>query len=265
MDIDTARGRIDLLERGAGSALVLLHPFPFSSDVWNGELDALSKQRRVLAPNLRGFGRTIAFDAKTPPSVDAMADDVAALLDALAIREPVALGGLSMGGYVALAFARRHPERLRALILADTRAEPDDADARAKRDASIARVTKGDVTGFVDDMLGKLAGETTRAERPDVTKRLRDQMTRTPAATIADTLVALRDRPDARPQLGSIRVPTLVMVGAEDVVTPPSAAEVMTKAIAGSTLITIPGAGHISNIEAPAVFDRALEQFLGAL
>ena len=265
MEIDTARGRMEVLEHGAGSPLVLLHPFPFAAEVWSGELEALSARRRVIAPNLRGFGRTVPFDAATAPSVDAMADDVAALLDALGVEGPIVLGGLSMGGYVTLSFARRHPGRLRALILADTRAEPDDADARAKRDASIARVEKGDVAGFVDDMLAKLAGETTRTERPEIVKRMREMMLRTPAPTIAKTLAVLRDRPDARPHLGSIQVPALVLVGTEDVVTPPPAADVMVKAIPRATLVTIPGAGHLSNVEAPAAFQQALERFLASL
>ena len=265
MDIDTARGRMELLDAGSGPPVVLLHAFPFTAEMWSGQLETLSTRRRVLAANLRGFGRTVPFAATTAPSVDAMADDVAALLDALELTGPVALGGLSMGGYVALAFARRHPQRLRALILADTRAEPDDADGKEKRSASIARVESGDVTGFVDDMLAKLTGKTTRAERPDLVGRLREHMLRTPASTIAKALIALRDRPDARPQLGAIQVPALVLVGTEDVVTPPSAAEVMAKAIPRATLATIPGAGHLSNVEVPVVFDEAVDRFLTAL
>ncbi len=266
MEIDTSRGRMELLDAGAGSPLVmLLHPFPFTADVWSDQLRTLTARRRVVAPNLRGFGRSGPFDAATPPSVDAMADDMVALLDAVAPGMPVVLGGVSMGGYVALAFARRHPERLRALILADTRAEPDDAEARDKRNASIARVQAGDVTGFVDDMLEKLAGKTTRAERPDVVRRLRDLMLQTSPATLSAALAALRDRPDARPHLSAIRVPTLVIVGAEDVVTPPAAAEVMKKAIPRATLVTVEGAGHLSNVEAPARFDEAVERFLAAL
>jgi len=265
MVIDAARGRMELLDAGTGSPLVLLHPFPFTADVWSGQLRTLSSRRRVIAPNLRGFGGTVPFDATTPPSIDAMADDVAALLEALQLDGPVTLGGVSMGGYVALAFARRHASRLRALILADTRAEPDDADAREKRDASIARVTQGDVAGFVEDMLGKLVGNTTRAERPEVVQRLRENMLRTPATTLASTLAALRDRPDARPNLGAIRVPALVIVGQEDVVTPPAAAEVMAGAISRAKLVAIPGAGHLSNVEAPNAFDEAVEVFLTTL
>ena len=256
---------MELLDAGAGSPLVLLHPFPFTADVWSDQLRTLSARRRVVAPNLRGFGETAPFDASTPPSIEAMADDVAALLEALKLDGPITLGGVSMGGYVALAFARRHAARLGALILADTRAEPDDAAAREKRDASIARVTRGDVTGFVDDMLGKLVADTTRAERPEVVERLRADMLRTPATTIASTLVALRDRPDARPHLGAIRAPALILVGQEDVITPPAAAEVMAEAIPRAKLVIVPRAGHLSNVEAPKAFDDAVERFLATL
>lgn len=265
MDIETARLRTSFLEGGSGPPLVLLHPFPFAADVWTGEIASLSTRRRVIAPNLRGFGGTEPFDTKTRPSIDAMADDVAALLDALDLRAPVTLGGLSMGGYVALAFARRHADRLHALILADTRAEPDDADARANRDAAIKRVESGDIDGFVDAMLGKLVGETTKSKQPETVKQLREQMMKTPAQTIIDALIALRDRPDARPALASIAVPTLVIVGVEDVVTPLTSAEALTKAIPRASLAQLPGAGHLSNVETPSGFREAVERFLAPL
>ncbi|MBX3264685.1 MAG: alpha/beta fold hydrolase [Labilithrix sp.] len=264
-EIDTARARTELIEAGSGVPLVLLHPFPFTADVWEGEIEAFSTRRHVIAPSLRGFGRTAPFDESVPPSIDAMADDVAALLDALEVTSPAVVGGLSMGGYVALAFARRHPERLHALLLADTRAEPDDAEAREKRDASIARVEREGTGAFVDGMLANVVGETTRASRPEVMKRLRDLMASVPAPTIAKALVALRDRPDARPDLATIRVPTLVVVGTEDTVTPPSVAEAMASVIPRATLALLPGAGHLTNVETPAAFHEAVERFLAPL
>ncbi|MBV9471190.1 MAG: alpha/beta fold hydrolase, partial [Abitibacteriaceae bacterium] len=120
---------------GQGSPVVLLHAFPLCRAMWQPQIDAISKEYRVLAPDLRGFGGTSAFEGT--PSIEQMADDIVALLDALNIQEPVALAGLSMGGYVALALARKYPQRLRALILADTRAEPDTAEGKAKRDEMI--------------------------------------------------------------------------------------------------------------------------------
>ncbi|MBX3205663.1 MAG: alpha/beta fold hydrolase [Labilithrix sp.] len=264
-EIDTARAHTELLERGSGVPLVLLHPFPFTAEVWEGEVDALSARRHVIAPSLRGFGHTAPFDEAVPPSIDAMADDVAALLDALEVTSPVVMGGLSMGGYVALAFARRHPDRLHALILADTRAEPDDAEAREKRDASIARIERDGTAELIEGMLANATGETTRASRPEVMARLRDRMASIPAEAIVKALIALRDRPDARPDLPAIRVPTLVVVGTEDTVTPPSIAEAMAKVIPRATLALLPGAGHLANVENPSAFHEAVERFLAPL
>src|SRR5439155_13636424 len=124
--------RVGYDDAGRGKPVVLLHAFPLARSMWRPQVEALRGEFRVIVPDLRGFGETGGFTGA--PSVERMADDVAALLDALKVGEPVALGGLSMGGYVALAFARRHPGRLRALVLADTRAEADTADARANRD-----------------------------------------------------------------------------------------------------------------------------------
>src|SRR5262249_15061174 len=123
-------------DTGRGTPVVLLHGFPLSRAMWRPQVEALKDAYRVIAPDLPGFGGSAVLDG--PSSVEAMADTVAYLLDHLQIREPVVLGGLSMGGYVALAFARRHPDRLRGLILADTRAEPDDAEGKANRDRMIA-------------------------------------------------------------------------------------------------------------------------------
>ena len=264
-EIDTARAHTELLERGSGVPLVLLHPFPFTAEVWEGEIAMFSARRHVIAPSLRGFGRTAPFDETVPPSVDAMADDVAALLDALEVTSPAVVGGLSMGGYVALAFARRHPERLHALILADTRAEPDDAEAREKRDASIARIEREGTHAFIDGMLANVLGETTRASRPEVTERVRALMAGIAAPTIVKALVALRDRPDARPDLANIRVPVLVVAGTEDTVTPPSVAEAMAKVIPRAALALLPGAGHLTNLETPSAFHEAVERFLAPL
>src|SRR3954470_24210126 len=118
-------GEVEYRDDGAGPPVVLLHAFPLSQQMWQPQVEALRGEYRVITPGLRGFGGSDGFTGT--PSVDQMADDVAALLDALHDNEPVVLGGLSMGGYVALAFARRHPGRLRALLLADTRSEPDNA------------------------------------------------------------------------------------------------------------------------------------------
>jgi pimeloyl-ACP methyl ester carboxylesterase len=271
MDIEAKRGRFEVIDRGGREhgtqpVLVLLHAFPLASEQWSADAEALaSRGLRVIAPSMRGFGGTPPAPGSL--SIDAMADDVAAILDALGVTEPVVLGGLSMGGYVTLAFARRHPERLRGLVLADTRAEPDGDEARANRDKAIARVEGGDVAGYVEGLLAVLLSPVTRAERPDIVERAREMAMRASASSLTTTLRALRDRPDARPGLSSIAVPVLAMAGADDTVTPPSAAQAMAAAIPGgrASVHVLPHAGHLSNLEQPAAFRDAVASFVARL
>ncbi|MDB4933999.1 MAG: alpha/beta hydrolase fold protein [Labilithrix sp.] len=263
MNVETKRGSFEVIGRGQGTPVVLLHGFPFAAESWRADAEALAPRMRVVAPSMRGFGAsdTSRLDAL---SIDTMAEDVEAVLDALGIAEPVVLGGLSMGGYVALAFARRAPGRLRALVLADTRAEPDSDEARANRDKAIARVERGDLAGFVGDLVPGLVSPVTRAERLDVVEELRRMaMSAAPASVIA-ALRALRDRPDARPGLAAIAVPALVVVGEDDTLTPPAVARSMAAAIGGggTPVRVIPRAGHMSNLEQPDAFREALTQLV---
>lgn len=261
--IATERGPYEIHDRGEGTPLVLLHGFPFDAGSWTDDVDALASAARVIAPSMRGFGSTPPRDMDSL-SVDAMADDVAAILDALGVREPVVLAGLSMGGYVTLAFARKHPRRIRALVLADTRAEPDSAEARANRDRGIARVEGGDLAGFVTDLLPAILAPVTRAERPEVVERVRTMAMRADPSSVVAMMRALRERPDARPGLSSIGVPVQVIVGAEDALIPVSASQALVEGIpAGrASLHVIPGAGHLSNLEAPDAFRAVLAAFL---
>jgi pimeloyl-ACP methyl ester carboxylesterase len=186
-----------------------------------------------------------------------MADDVAALLDELGVPM-AAVGGLSMGGYVALAFARRHPARLSALILADTRAAADSEAARQAREDGIAKVLAGGTSEFLDGIPFRLlSGKADDALR----RRVRGLAEQRPEGIIA-ALAAMRDRPDRTAELGELRCPTLVVAGAEDSVTPPSEAQAMARAIPGARYVDIPGAGHLSNLEAPEAFDAAVNSFL---
>jgi pimeloyl-ACP methyl ester carboxylesterase len=248
---------------GSGRPVVLLHAFPLARTMWRPQVEALRGAYRVLAPDLRGFGGSGPFTAA--PSVETMADDVTALLGALGITEPVVLGGLSMGGYVALAFARRHVGRLRALVLADTRAEADSAEARANRDKTIAFARGHSAADVIEQMLPKLLGDRTRAEKPEVAQELRRIASAQRIDGIIAALQALRDRPDATPGLAAVAVPTLVLVGADDTLTPPALARALADGIRGAQLVTLDGAGHISNLEQPEAFNGALRGFLGGL
>jgi pimeloyl-ACP methyl ester carboxylesterase len=250
---------------GTGRSVVWLHAFPLARGLWRPQMAEVPEGWSYLAPDLRGFGESDRFAESEPPSVDRMADDVAGLLDALGVAERVVVGGLSMGGYVALAFARRHPQRLRALVLADTRAEADTPEARANRDKQIAALATGTVAELFETVQPKLFGGATRARRPEVIAEARRIAAAQNPGGVADALRALRDRPDATPDLGRVAVPTLVVVGAEDTLTPPSAAETLAKGIPGARLVTVPEAGHLSSLEQPAAFNRAVGELLATL
>jgi pimeloyl-ACP methyl ester carboxylesterase len=248
---------------GSGPPIVLLHAFPLARAMWRPQTQALQSRYRVIAPDLPGFGNSGAFTGA--PSVETMADAVAALLDALAVSEPIVLGGLSMGGYVALAFARRHARRLRGLILADTRAEADSAEARANRDRTIAFARQHTAADVIEQMLPKLLGDTTRAQRPLAADEVRRISMAQPIDGFVAALQALRDRPDATAGLAAISVPTLVLVGSEDTLTPPAVAQTLAAEIRGATLVTIAEAGHLSNLERPEQFNAAVASFLQTL
>jgi pimeloyl-ACP methyl ester carboxylesterase len=246
---------------GVGLPVVLLHGFPHHRGLWAPQLGALVDRCRCIAPDLRGFGATVPSG---PYSMDRYADDVAALLDRLGVERAV-VGGLSMGGYVAFAFWRRHRARVRALLLADTRAGADDAAARGRRDQMIALVRDRGSGAVADAMITGMVGKTTRARNPEVVDAIHAMLEAAPVEGVVGALEALRDRPDSTPTLATIDVPTLVVVGEEDALTPPAEARAMHAAIAGSRLEVIPEAGHVSNVERPAAFNHVVSEFLGVL
>jgi pimeloyl-ACP methyl ester carboxylesterase len=250
----------DIDDVGSGIPLVLLHAFPLSWEMWWPQRDALASVCRVIAPDLPGFGNAPLLDG--PPTVEGMADAVARKLDALGVAGPVVLGGLSMGGYVAFAFARKYPDRLAGLILADTRAEPDDDAAKANRDKMIGFAATNPASAVIEQMLPKLLGATTHARRPELVDQVRRIGSAQRPAGIIAALQVLRNRPDSRPTLKAIHLPTLVIVGGEDALTPPSAAEGMAKGIAGARLVILGEAGHLSNLERPEAFGDAVRAFV---
>jgi len=195
-----------------------------------------------------------------PYSVEQHSDDLAALLDHLGIGRAI-VAGLSMGGYIAFAFWRRHPDRVQALVLLDTRAEPDSPQARAGRDAAAARAQQIGTEAFAKEMLPRLLAPDSLA-RPRVVERVLAMMAAQPLEGIVRTLGALRDRPDSRPILPTITVPTLVMVGQQDALTPPTDAAAMVAAIPHAGQVIVPRAGHLSPLENPRAVNVALRAFL---
>ena len=205
------------LGRRHPQTLLLIHGFPFDHRMWQAQLAGLSGDVRVIAPDLRGAGESEVTPG--PYSMDQYADDLVTLMDHLEVTQAV-VAGLSMGGYIAFALWRRHPERVRALALLDTRAEPDTAQGREARNAAAYRVRQGGAAAYADEMLPKLLAPAGMAN-PRIRERVRDMMAAQPVDGIVAALGAMRDRPDSRPTLATISVPTLVIVGEQDTLTPP--------------------------------------------
>ncbi|VTS04038.1 alpha/beta fold hydrolase [Tuwongella immobilis] len=258
--LQTEHGILAYHDVGNGPVLVLLHPFPFDHLIWQPQWEGLCQIARIITPDFRGFGGSSAFPSQ--PTIDQLADDVATLLDGLQISGPVVVGGCSMGGYVSLAFARRHAQRLRALILIDTKAEADSDEAKQKREATLRMLESGTASDLVEQMLPNLVSATTRETQPGIIERIRGIGGGQHPAGIADGVRALRDRIDSTPSLGQITVPTLVVVGSEDAITPPANAEKLAAGIPNATLMTIPKVGHLSHLENPAAFNAIVADFL---
>lgn len=245
--------------RGSGPALLLLHAFPLGMAMWDDQARALSGSFQVVRFDDRGFGGSPPGDGLL--TMERIADDAAALLDHLQVPAATVCG-VSMGGYAAFAFVRRHPTRLRGLALVDTKPSADTDQARRTRAEQAEQVRREGTTAIAEAFLPRLVGKTTHEQRPQVVARLRDIILANPPRGITDALAGLAARADSTPTLREIRVPTLVVCGEEDVLTPPAEAEAMHAAIKGSTLELIPKAGHLPSLEAPEAFNRALEALL---
>jgi 3-oxoadipate enol-lactonase len=239
--------------------LVLLHAFPLNARMWEPQLAFAEQGWRVIVPQLRGFDG----GHHDPPasSMDDYAGDLVDLLDALHVERAV-IGGCSMGGYVAFALLRHAPTYVGGLILADTRSQADTPDGRQGREKMLGLLADKGPAGVAEEMLPKLLGETTRREQPAVAERVRALILANANDAIAGAIRALMTRPDSTPLLPSLHVPTLIVVGAEDVLTPPANSESMHQAIPGSELAVIPRAGHLSSLEQPDAFNAAVARFL---
>ena len=240
---------------GTGPALLLLHAFPLGLSMWEPQAAALADSHQVIRFDCRGFGGSPPGDGLL--TMERIADDAAGVLDRLGLASAI-VGGVSMGGYAALAMVRRHPERIRALVLADTRAGADSPEARANRAAQAEKVRREGAAAIADAVLPKLLGATSHRERPELVARVRRTIEANPPRGIADALAGLAARADSTPTLREIRVPTLVVVGEEDTITPLADAEALQRGIAGSRLMMIPRAGHLSSLENPDEFNRLL-------
>ncbi len=251
-------------DSGDGLPLLMLHGFPHDRTLWTQQRRSLSARVRCIAPDLRGFGHSSTHG---PYSMDQYADDVITLLNWLEIDAAVVCG-LSMGGYVAMALWRRYPDRIRALILCDTKATADTEETRLKRDELIVVARREGARVIAERQLTGMVGQSTRERRPDVISFIREMMARQTVAGIVGALRALRDREDSRETLRTVTVPTLVLVGEEDALTPVSDARAMAALLPAAARVRmeiIAGAGHASCVERPAATTHAVADFLTTL
>ncbi len=246
---------------GQGSPLLFIHGYPLGRALWQPQIEALSQVARVIAPDLRGFGDSPAVAGKA--SMETYAADCAALLDALEIHEPVTLCGLSMGGYIAFAFWRAHAARVGRLILAATRALPDSAEQQENRLKAAALAEKEGAEAIARAMLPKMLSPKTQAEHPEIIAQTKQIMLNASVTGIVSALLGMRERPDSTPTLATITVPTLIVRGADDAFASAEEVAAMQAAIPGAQLAIIAGAGHLPNLEQPAVFNQAIKQFIG--
>jgi 3-oxoadipate enol-lactonase len=262
MKVKIAGGELSYDVQGDGPALLLVHGFPLHMGMWDAQVPVFAAAHQVVRFDVRGFGASPPTDGIL--TMERVADDAAALLDHLGIGRAV-LCGLSMGGYAAFAFVRRHAERLRGLVLTNTRAAADDAEARRRRAELAEDVRRRGTVAAVEAFLPKLLGDTTRRERPELVERVRAMAMAAPPQGVVDVLAGLGARADSRPTLREIHVPTLVISGEEDAISPPDEARAMHAAIPKSRVVVVPRAGHVSNLENPEAWNAAVREFLSGL
>lgn len=246
-------------EAGDGPPVVLLHGFPLDRSMWRGQMEALRGEYRVIAPDLRGHGESES--PAGPATMEEMARDVAALLDDSGVGRAV-IAGLSMGGYVSLAFCRLFPERVSALVLAHTRAQEDTEEAGRARLENAGRALREGMEPLAEAMLPKLLAASTFESRPDVVARVREMILRNSPAGAAAALRGMAVRRDQTDLLPSIGAPALILVGAEDRLIPAEDSRPLLDGIRDSRLKVVEGAAHLSNLERAEEFDSALFNFL---
>ena len=263
MRIKLQDANIFVEDLGSGVPLLLIHGFPLNREMWRPQIETLSTTARVIALDLRGHGQSPPTVG--PYSMDLLADDCAGVLEALKVDQPVVVCGLSMGGYVSFAFFRRHSEKVAGLILASTRAGADSVEAKINRDKAAQLTEKNGTQSVIDSMLPIIMAPQTYREKPELVSQVAGIMEKTSTSGMVSALKGMKTRPDSTPTLGQIKVPTLIIHGADDQIIPLSDSEAMHTAIPDSRLEVISDAGHLPNLEQAQLFNRAVERFLSAL
>jgi 3-oxoadipate enol-lactonase len=253
---------IDYRDEGEGSPVIFIHAFPLNQSMWDEQVAAVKNYCRAITLDLRGFGNSDV--AEGPHSMDQMASDVRALMSALDI-DSATIVGLSMGGYISFALYRNHPEAVRAMVLADTRASADTHEGRERRAKSAEKAEREGAKAIADDVIPALLARSTVESRPDVVGRLRAMIEANSPQGIAAAQRGMAERRDSTYILAAMDFPTLIIVGSEDALTPVAEAEAMRDGLRGSDMRVIEGAGHLSNLEKPHEFNALLVEFIERL
>lgn len=248
------------LDCGSGLPVILVHGFPLDHTMWNAQIDAFAEHHRLIVPDLRGFGKSGVTEGAV--AMEQLADDLAVLLDGIGVNEPVVLCGLSMGGYVAFAFARKYASRLRGLILCDTRSAADTPDKADSRRAMAARVLHDGVASLVEQMMPSLFAKGAMETRAKTIESLRAAMLDGDPRGMAAAAIGMADRPDMTATLTEIDCPAMVICGNQDAFTPPEEMRSISQAIPHCEFVEIDGSGHMTPVESPDEFNAAVLRFL---
>jgi 3-oxoadipate enol-lactonase len=250
-------------EAGSGIPILFIHGYPLNRRMWQPQIDALSQDAHVIAPDLRGHGDSTPTEGVY--SMDLLAEDCARLLDILKITQKIVLCGLSMGGYISFAFARKFPDRLAALVLTATRAAPDTEESKLNRQRSINLAREQGIAPIIESMLAKVLSPATLQNKPDLVETVRQIMQHTSLQAVLGDLQGMMERIDSRPFLKQISVPTLIIHGKDDRLIPIEEAQAMQAAIPNCRLLLLENAAHLPNLEASERFNQAVREFIKSL
>lgn len=242
--------------------IIFVHGFPFDKSMWQPQLDFFKKTHRVIAYDIRGFGKTTAGTDEV--SIDLFADDLINLLDALQISKAIVCG-LSMGGYILLNAVNRYPERFEAIILSDTQCIADSDEASEKRYKTIQQIEASGLDDFAEGFVKNIFCSESLNDKNNLVEKIKNVILSTDTKTITRTLIAIARRREMCSSLKDIKVPSLILCGKEDIITPPDQAQFMQCNIVNSRLYSVDKAGHLSNLEQPDEFNQHLSNFISAL
>lgn len=260
MKIQVKETQLNIEDRGNGQPLLLIHGFPLNLEMWRPQIEELSSSVRTIAVDLRGHG--LSPPTPGPYPMELLADDCAAVLSALGVKEQVAVMGLSMGGYISFALYRRHPQLVSGLILASTRAGADSEQGKANREQAAAEVAQEGTQPMIERMLPILMSPKTYHQKPKLVQKVEGILTHTSPGGMVSALQGMKERPDSTGTLDQILVPTLILHGLDDQIIPLSEAETMQAGIPAARLVAIPDAGHLPNLEQAEIFNQAVASFL---